>query len=95
MALFFFIFIKTILETGQLGFILFFSVYSIDTVITIVVRLKTKKIFNRIVRIYTNIWQMKWGIPMFWFHLFMQNSTVDKWARCLYGNEKGSKLFFL
>jgi hypothetical protein len=27
--------IKTILETGQLGYILFFSVYGIDAVITI------------------------------------------------------------
>jgi UDP-N-acetylmuramyl pentapeptide phosphotransferase/UDP-N-acetylglucosamine-1-phosphate transferase len=35
--------IKTILETGQLGYILFFSVYGIDAVITIFVRLKNKE----------------------------------------------------
>jgi UDP-N-acetylmuramyl pentapeptide phosphotransferase/UDP-N-acetylglucosamine-1-phosphate transferase len=35
--------IKTILETGQLGYILFFSVYGIDAIITIVVRLKNKE----------------------------------------------------
>jgi hypothetical protein len=35
MALFLGYLIKTILETGQLGYILFFSVYGIDAVITI------------------------------------------------------------
>jgi UDP-N-acetylmuramyl pentapeptide phosphotransferase/UDP-N-acetylglucosamine-1-phosphate transferase len=35
--------IKTILETGQLGYILFFFVYGIDAIITIVVRLKNKE----------------------------------------------------
>jgi UDP-N-acetylmuramyl pentapeptide phosphotransferase/UDP-N-acetylglucosamine-1-phosphate transferase len=35
--------IKTIIETGQLGYILFFSVYGIDAIITIVVRLKNKE----------------------------------------------------
>lgn len=35
--------IKTILETGQVGYILFFSVYGIDAIITIVVRLKNKE----------------------------------------------------
>jgi UDP-N-acetylmuramyl pentapeptide phosphotransferase/UDP-N-acetylglucosamine-1-phosphate transferase len=35
--------IKTILETGQLGYILFFSVYGIDAVITIFIRLKNKE----------------------------------------------------
>ena len=35
--------IKTIFETGQLGYILFFSVYGIDAVITILVRLKNKE----------------------------------------------------
>jgi UDP-N-acetylmuramyl pentapeptide phosphotransferase/UDP-N-acetylglucosamine-1-phosphate transferase len=35
--------IKTILETGQLGYILFFSVYGIDAIITIVIRLKNKE----------------------------------------------------
>ena len=35
--------IKTILETGQFGFILFFAVYGIDAVITIVSRLKKKE----------------------------------------------------
>ncbi|PKH67664.1 UDP-GlcNAc--UDP-phosphate GlcNAc-1-phosphate transferase [Flavobacterium sp. ALD4] len=34
---------KTIIETGQLGYILFFSVYGIDAIITIVVRLKNKE----------------------------------------------------
>jgi UDP-N-acetylmuramyl pentapeptide phosphotransferase/UDP-N-acetylglucosamine-1-phosphate transferase len=34
---------RTIIETGQLGFILFFSVYGIDAIITIVVRLKNKE----------------------------------------------------
>jgi UDP-N-acetylmuramyl pentapeptide phosphotransferase/UDP-N-acetylglucosamine-1-phosphate transferase len=50
--------IKTILETGQLGYF-FFSVYGIDAVITIFIRLKTKKTFsNHIVHIYISI-QMK------------------------------------
>jgi hypothetical protein len=31
--------------------------------------------------------------PMFWFHLFMPNSTSSKWTRCLYGNERRSELF--
>jgi UDP-N-acetylmuramyl pentapeptide phosphotransferase/UDP-N-acetylglucosamine-1-phosphate transferase len=35
--------IKTIIETGQLGYILFFSVYGIDAIITIVIRLKNKE----------------------------------------------------
>jgi UDP-N-acetylmuramyl pentapeptide phosphotransferase/UDP-N-acetylglucosamine-1-phosphate transferase len=35
--------IKTIIETEQLGYILFFSVYGIDAIITIVVRLKNKE----------------------------------------------------
>ena len=35
--------IKTILETGQFGFILFFAVYGIDTVITIISRLLKKE----------------------------------------------------
>jgi UDP-N-acetylmuramyl pentapeptide phosphotransferase/UDP-N-acetylglucosamine-1-phosphate transferase len=35
--------IKTIVETGQLGYILFFSVYGIDAIITIVIRLKNKE----------------------------------------------------
>ncbi|SDW71234.1 MraY family glycosyltransferase [Flavobacterium degerlachei] len=35
--------IKTILETGQLGYILFFSVYGIDAIITIIVRIKNKE----------------------------------------------------
>jgi UDP-N-acetylmuramyl pentapeptide phosphotransferase/UDP-N-acetylglucosamine-1-phosphate transferase len=35
--------IKTILETEQLGYILFFSVYGIDTVITILVRLRNRE----------------------------------------------------
>lgn len=35
--------IKTIMETGQLGYILFFSVYGIDAIITIIVRLKNKE----------------------------------------------------
>lgn len=35
--------IKTIMETGQLGYILFFSVYGIDAIITIVIRLKNKE----------------------------------------------------
>jgi UDP-N-acetylmuramyl pentapeptide phosphotransferase/UDP-N-acetylglucosamine-1-phosphate transferase len=57
MAVFFGLFYdKDHFETGQLGFILFFSVYGIDAIITIVVRLKQKKIFsNRIGRIYTNM----------------------------------------
>jgi UDP-N-acetylmuramyl pentapeptide phosphotransferase/UDP-N-acetylglucosamine-1-phosphate transferase len=35
--------IKTILETGQLGYILFFSVYGIDSIITIISRLRKKE----------------------------------------------------
>jgi len=35
--------IKTIMETGQLAYILFFSVYGIDAIITIIVRLKNKE----------------------------------------------------
>jgi UDP-N-acetylmuramyl pentapeptide phosphotransferase/UDP-N-acetylglucosamine-1-phosphate transferase len=35
--------IKIIVETGQLGYILFFSVYGIDAIITIVIRLKNKE----------------------------------------------------
>lgn len=35
--------IKTIMETGQPGYILFFSVYGIDAIITIVIRLKKKE----------------------------------------------------
>lgn len=35
--------VKTIFETGQLGYILFFSVYGIDAIITIVIRLKNKE----------------------------------------------------
>ncbi len=35
--------IKTIFETGQFGYILFFSVYGIDAIITIIVRLKNKE----------------------------------------------------
>ena len=39
--------IKTVLETGQLGYILFFSVYGIDAVITIIKRLfKKENIFQ-------------------------------------------------
>jgi UDP-N-acetylmuramyl pentapeptide phosphotransferase/UDP-N-acetylglucosamine-1-phosphate transferase len=39
--------IKTILETGQIGFILFFSVYGIDAVVTIIIRLiKRENIFQ-------------------------------------------------
>jgi hypothetical protein len=48
--------IKTILDSGQLGYILFFSVYGIDAVVTIINRLiKKENIFNRIVLIYINI----------------------------------------
>jgi hypothetical protein len=84
--------IKTILETGQLGYILFFSVYGIDAVITIFIRLKIKKTFSsHIVHIYISICEMVG--PMFWFHLFMPNSTSSKWTRCLYGNERRSELF--
>ena len=44
MALFLgYLMIKTIVETGQLGFILFFSVYGIDAVITILSRLLKKE----------------------------------------------------
>ena len=48
MALFLgYLMIKTIMETGQLGFILFFSVYGIDAVITIISRLiKKENIFQ-------------------------------------------------
>jgi UDP-N-acetylmuramyl pentapeptide phosphotransferase/UDP-N-acetylglucosamine-1-phosphate transferase len=35
--------IKTIFETGQLGYILFFSIYGIDAVITILNRIKNKE----------------------------------------------------
>jgi UDP-N-acetylmuramyl pentapeptide phosphotransferase/UDP-N-acetylglucosamine-1-phosphate transferase len=35
--------LKIIIETGQLGYILFFSIYGIDAIITIVVRLKNKE----------------------------------------------------
>ena len=42
-----FFMIKTILETGQFGFILFFSVYGIDAVITNIIRLiKKENIFQ-------------------------------------------------
>jgi hypothetical protein len=75
MALFGLLYDKDNFRNGQLGYILFFSVYGIDAII-ILVRLKTKKIFsNRIVLIYINIWQMKWVIPMFWFHLLCSNSA--------------------
>jgi UDP-N-acetylmuramyl pentapeptide phosphotransferase/UDP-N-acetylglucosamine-1-phosphate transferase len=47
--------IKTILDSGQLGYILFFSVYGIDAVVTIINRLMKENIFNRIVLIYINI----------------------------------------
>lgn len=44
MALFLgYLMIKTIMETGQFGFILFFSVYGIDAVITIISRLRKKE----------------------------------------------------
>lgn len=44
MALFLgYLMIKTIMETGQLGYLLFFSVYGIDAIITIVIRLKKKE----------------------------------------------------
>lgn len=48
MALFLgYLMIKTIIETGQLGFILFFSVYGIDAIITIVSRIiKKENIFK-------------------------------------------------
>lgn len=35
--------IKTIVESGQVGYILFFSVYGIDAVITILIRIKMKE----------------------------------------------------
>lgn len=35
--------IKTILDSGQIGYILFFSVYGIDTLFTIIVRIKKKE----------------------------------------------------
>jgi hypothetical protein len=38
--------IKTILDSGQLGYILFFSVYGIDAVVTIINRLIKKEIFQ-------------------------------------------------
>jgi hypothetical protein len=39
--------IKTILDSGQLGYILFFSVYGIDAVVTIINRLiKKENIFQ-------------------------------------------------
>jgi hypothetical protein len=38
--------IKTILDSGQLGYILFFSVYGIDAVVTIINRLIKKNIFQ-------------------------------------------------
>jgi hypothetical protein len=40
---FFGLFYDKYFETGQLGYILFFSVYGIDAIITIVVRLKNKE----------------------------------------------------
>ena len=44
MALFLgYLMIKTVMETGQFGFILFFSVYGIDAVITIISRLRKKE----------------------------------------------------
>ncbi len=48
MALFLgYLMIKTIIDTGQLGFILFFSVYGIDAIITIVSRIiKKENIFK-------------------------------------------------
>jgi hypothetical protein len=38
--------IKTILDSGQLGYILFFSVYGIDAVVTIINRLMKENIFQ-------------------------------------------------
>ena len=35
--------IKTIVESGQIGYVLFFSVYGIDSVITILIRIKKKE----------------------------------------------------
>jgi UDP-N-acetylmuramyl pentapeptide phosphotransferase/UDP-N-acetylglucosamine-1-phosphate transferase len=35
--------IKTIVQTGQIGYILFFSVYGIDAIITIIIRIKNKE----------------------------------------------------
>jgi len=35
--------VKTIVETGQIGFILFFSVYGVDAIITILYRIKKKE----------------------------------------------------
>jgi UDP-N-acetylmuramyl pentapeptide phosphotransferase/UDP-N-acetylglucosamine-1-phosphate transferase len=35
--------IKTIVQTGQIGYILFFSIYGIDAVITIITRIKKKE----------------------------------------------------
>jgi hypothetical protein len=47
--------IKTILDSGQLGYILFFSVYGIDAVVTIINRLMKKKFFSTSYLIYINI----------------------------------------
>jgi hypothetical protein len=58
--------IKTILDSGQLGYILSLSVYGIDAVVTIINRLiKKENIFNRIVLIYINISANEMGILMF------------------------------
>ncbi|SHG29954.1 UDP-N-acetylmuramyl pentapeptide phosphotransferase/UDP-N-acetylglucosamine-1-phosphate transferase [Flavobacterium fluvii] len=35
--------VKTIAETGQVGYILFFSIYGIDAIITIIIRIKKKE----------------------------------------------------
>jgi hypothetical protein len=84
--------IKTILETGQLGYILFFSVYGIDAVITIFIRLKIKKTFSsHIVHIYISICEMVG--PMFWFHLFMPIQLLVN-GLVVYMETKGDLSYF-
>jgi hypothetical protein len=65
--------IKTILDSGQLGYILFFSVYGIDAVVTIINRLiKKEKIFQPHRSHLYQYQRMKWGILMFLLRLFMR-----------------------
>jgi hypothetical protein len=62
--------IKTILDSGQLGYILSLSVYGL-MLSTIINRLiKERNIFNRIVVIYINISANEMGILMFCLRLF-------------------------
>jgi hypothetical protein len=71
--------IKTILDSGQLGYILFFSVYGIDAVVTIINRLiKKENIFQPHRSHLYQYLANEMGILMFCLHCLCGTSVRNK-----------------